>query len=68
MEIERARLTKTLATIKEQNGEVKEAASILQELQVTRGVVTVTSVIEINAETSSSTSAENAWNEINCYE
>lgn len=35
MEIERARLTKTLATIKEQNGEVKEAASILQELQVT---------------------------------
>lgn len=47
MEIERARLTKTLATIKEQNGEVKEAASILQELQVTRGVVTVTSVIEL---------------------
>ncbi|XP_019329772.1 PREDICTED: 26S proteasome non-ATPase regulatory subunit 12 [Aptenodytes forsteri] len=36
VEIERARLTKTLATIKEQNGEVKEAASILQELQVTR--------------------------------
>lgn len=35
VEIERARLTKTLATIKEQNGEVKEAASILQELQVT---------------------------------
>uniref|UniRef100_G1N6B8 Proteasome 26S subunit, non-ATPase 12 n=1 Tax=Meleagris gallopavo TaxID=9103 RepID=G1N6B8_MELGA len=34
VEIERARLTKTLATIKEQNGEVKEAASILQELQV----------------------------------
>ncbi|KAM9222247.1 26S proteasome non-ATPase regulatory subunit 12 isoform 3-T3 [Leptosomus discolor] len=33
VEIERARLTKTLATIKEQNGEVKEAASILQELQ-----------------------------------
>ncbi|CAD7675041.1 unnamed protein product [Nyctereutes procyonoides] len=29
-----ARLTKTLATIKEQNGDVKEAASILQELQV----------------------------------
>ncbi|XP_020856561.1 26S proteasome non-ATPase regulatory subunit 12 isoform X2 [Phascolarctos cinereus] len=34
VEIERARLTKTLATIKEQSGEVKEAASILQELQV----------------------------------
>lgn len=34
MEIERARLTKTLANIKEQSGEVKEAASILQELQV----------------------------------
>lgn len=34
VEIERARLTKTLATIKEQNGDVKEAASILQELQV----------------------------------
>lgn len=34
VEIERARLTKTLAAIKEQSGEVKEAASILQELQV----------------------------------
>ena len=34
VEIERARLTKTLANIKEQSGEVKEAASILQELQV----------------------------------
>lgn len=34
VEIERARLTKTLANIKEQNGEVKEAAAILQELQV----------------------------------
>ncbi|KAF7711226.1 26S proteasome non-ATPase regulatory subunit 12 [Silurus meridionalis] len=34
VEIERARLTKTLAGIKEQNGEVKEASSILQELQV----------------------------------
>ncbi len=34
MEIERARLSKTLAQIKEQNGDVKEAASILQELQV----------------------------------
>uniref|UniRef100_A0A671LY41 26S proteasome non-ATPase regulatory subunit 12-like n=1 Tax=Sinocyclocheilus anshuiensis TaxID=1608454 RepID=A0A671LY41_9TELE len=34
VEIERARLTKTLAQIKEQNGDVKEAASILQELQV----------------------------------
>lgn len=41
MEIERARLTKTLATIKEQNGEVKEAASILQELQVTRCVIII---------------------------
>uniref|UniRef100_H2MFU5 26S proteasome non-ATPase regulatory subunit 12 n=1 Tax=Oryzias latipes TaxID=8090 RepID=H2MFU5_ORYLA len=30
----RARLTKTLANIKEQNGDVKEAAAILQELQV----------------------------------
>lgn len=34
VEIERARLTKTLASIKEQSGDVKEAASILQELQV----------------------------------
>lgn len=34
VEIERARLTKTLANIKEQHGEVKEAAEILQELQV----------------------------------
>lgn len=34
VEIERARLTKTLAVIKEQSGEVKEAASILQDLQV----------------------------------
>ncbi|GAA6083412.1 26S proteasome non-ATPase regulatory subunit 12, partial [Tachysurus ichikawai] len=34
VEIERARLTKTLAGIKEQSGEIKEAASILQELQV----------------------------------
>ncbi|MBN3299091.1 PSD12 ATPase, partial [Amia calva] len=34
VEIERARLTKTLANIKEQSGEVKEAAAILQELQV----------------------------------
>ncbi|MED6282079.1 26S proteasome non-ATPase regulatory subunit 12 [Characodon lateralis] len=34
VEIERARLTKTLANIKEQNGDVKEAAAILQELQV----------------------------------
>lgn len=34
VEIERARLTKTLASIKEQSGEIKEAASILQELQV----------------------------------
>lgn len=36
VEIERARLTKTLANIKEQSGEIKEAASILQELQVSR--------------------------------
>lgn len=34
VEIERARLTKMLANIKEQSGEIKEAASILQELQV----------------------------------
>uniref|UniRef100_A0A8C5R8T0 26S proteasome non-ATPase regulatory subunit 12 n=1 Tax=Leptobrachium leishanense TaxID=445787 RepID=A0A8C5R8T0_9ANUR len=34
VEIERARLTKTLAVIKEQSGDVTEAASILQELQV----------------------------------
>uniref|UniRef100_A0A8K9UCT1 PSMD12/CSN4-like N-terminal domain-containing protein n=1 Tax=Oncorhynchus mykiss TaxID=8022 RepID=A0A8K9UCT1_ONCMY len=34
VEIERARLTKTVANIKEQHGEVKEAAAILQELQV----------------------------------
>ncbi|XP_055038462.1 26S proteasome non-ATPase regulatory subunit 12 [Paramisgurnus dabryanus] len=34
VEIERARLTKTLAQIKEKNGDVKEAAAILQELQV----------------------------------
>ncbi|XP_069511134.1 26S proteasome non-ATPase regulatory subunit 12 [Ambystoma mexicanum] len=34
VEIERARLTNTLSTIKEQSGDVKEAASILQELQV----------------------------------
>ena len=37
VEIERARLTKTLANIKEQSGDVKEAASILQELQVRGG-------------------------------
>ncbi|KAF3822467.1 hypothetical protein GH733_007841, partial [Mirounga leonina] len=34
VEIERAWLTETLSTIKEQNGDVKEATSILQELQV----------------------------------
>ncbi|KAG8430269.1 hypothetical protein GDO86_018111 [Hymenochirus boettgeri] len=34
VEIERARLTKTLAAIKEQSGDVTEAASILQELQM----------------------------------
>lgn len=38
VEIERARLTKTLASIKEQSGDVKEAASILQELQVRESV------------------------------
>ena len=37
VEIERARLTRTLANIKEQSGDVKEAASILQELQVREG-------------------------------
>lgn len=36
VEIERARLTKMLAGIKEQDGDVTEAASILQELQVTQ--------------------------------
>ena len=34
VEIERARLTKTLAKIKEDSGKVTEAANILQELQV----------------------------------
>lgn len=34
VEIERARLTRTLATIKEQEGNVNEAADILQALQV----------------------------------
>ena len=34
MEIERARLTRTLAKIKEEEGNVTEAANILQELQV----------------------------------
>ncbi|MEE6507179.1 hypothetical protein FKM82_007985, partial [Ascaphus truei] len=34
VEIERARLTNILAVIKEQDGDVKEAAAILQELQV----------------------------------
>jgi 26S proteasome regulatory subunit N5 len=34
VEIERARLTRTLAKIKEEQGEIAEAASILQELQV----------------------------------
>ena len=34
MEIERARLTRTLAKIKEDAGKITEAADILQELQV----------------------------------
>lgn len=34
VEIERARLTKKLATIKEAEGNIDEASSILQELQV----------------------------------
>lgn len=34
VEIERARLTKTLAKIKEDAGNITEAADILQELQV----------------------------------
>ena len=34
MEVERARLTHILAQIKEEEGEVAEAANILQELQV----------------------------------
>jgi 26S proteasome regulatory subunit N5 len=34
VEIERARLTKTLAAIKEKEGKISEAADILQELQV----------------------------------
>lgn len=34
VEIERARLTRKLATIKENQGRIDEAASILQELQV----------------------------------
>ena len=34
VEIERARLTRKLATIKENEGKIDEAASILQELQV----------------------------------
>ena len=35
VEIERARLTRTLAKIKEDAGKITEAAEILQELQVT---------------------------------
>ena len=34
VEIERARLTRTLAKIKEDQGSIAEAAEILQELQV----------------------------------
>lgn len=34
MEVERARLTHILAQMKEKDGEVTEAANILQELQV----------------------------------
>lgn len=35
VEVPRARLTMELAKIKEANGEIAEASSILQELQVT---------------------------------
>lgn len=35
-EVERARLTRRLAKIKEDSGNVEEAASILQELQVVK--------------------------------
>jgi len=34
VEIERARLTRTLAGIREQQGNITEAANVLQELQV----------------------------------
>ena len=34
VEIERARLTRTLAKIKEDAGKITEAADVLQELQV----------------------------------
>lgn len=34
VEVERARLTHKLALIKEKNGDITEAASIMQELQV----------------------------------
>lgn len=52
VEIERARLTKTLANIKEQSGDVKEAASILQELQVKKKRNTkqhVVTLLEVSA-------------------
>ena len=39
VEIERARLTRTLAKIKEDAGKISEAADILQELQVTIKIV-----------------------------
>lgn len=34
MEVERARLTRTLATIKEKEGKIVEACDLLQDLQV----------------------------------
>lgn len=50
VEIERARLTKTLANIKEQSGDVKEAAAILQELQVKkRNRKHVVTLLEVSA-------------------
>ena len=38
VEIERARLTSTLAKIREDQGNITEAATILQELQVNRNI------------------------------
>lgn len=42
MEIERARLTRILASIREEQGNISEAANVLQELQVPLSVTTVT--------------------------
>ena len=39
VEIERARLTMTLAKIREDQGNVNEAATVLQELQVSLGLL-----------------------------